>query len=250
MRAEQADTQVEHVGARAALAHGLDQAGVLGRAQRCSPTSSGTARARAPRARRTSRRARALPPLARPPAADGPALLGRVQDRRAALAGARGGRGGERERAGGYEDWYLSRTGRRSACSTRPPSRAGTARPTTRPHAASAAGPAASTRSSRAAARTRVELAGPLGEANVAIWVARPAGARAARSSASCSATAWTRAREPVARRSCSVRRRSSACWPASGPRSTARRRRGKRLPAGWSATRCAPRGAVAWLTC
>ena len=30
MRAEQADTQVEHVGERAALAHGLDQAGLLG----------------------------------------------------------------------------------------------------------------------------------------------------------------------------------------------------------------------------
>ena len=69
MRAEQADTQVEHVGERAALAHGLDQARLLARGRRCSPTSSGTAPPPESQQRGLRAGARALPPLARPPPA-------------------------------------------------------------------------------------------------------------------------------------------------------------------------------------
>ncbi len=149
MRAEQADTQVEHVGRRAALAHGLDQARLLARSAPCSPTSSGTG----PRASRSAgayeqRASRFHRSLARSLPVGPARRLFRVTGSRG-----RSPRHTRRRRAR-----RLGPTSNRAArmrigtccpdfaalgCSTRPPSGAGTAAATTRSRAASGREPAA-----------------------------------------------------------------------------------------------------------
>ena len=105
MRAEQADTPGRARRQGAALAHGLDQAGVLRQAARCWPTSSGTAAADA-----TSRLRAGAERFHRSLAhAAGGTRLGVLA---AELPGS-----APRAGAAGYEDWYLSRTSPRSACS-------------------------------------------------------------------------------------------------------------------------------------
>ncbi len=106
MRAEQADTQVEHVGRGAALAHGLDQAGLLsGRSARHGArlSSPGTAR------RRTSLRTRyerALEQFHRSLAHQAPSgFRGSATFRVPELPWLAAAPGSVD--VGGYEDWYL-----------------------------------------------------------------------------------------------------------------------------------------------
>ena len=114
MRAEQADTQVEHVGAGAALAHGLDQALLLGGARAVLAYVFWHRPARGAPTEDYEQALLALPPLARAHAAGGLARLGALRASQlplagdAAAAGRPGGRRGAATRTGTCVEDYAA----------------------------------------------------------------------------------------------------------------------------------------------
>ncbi len=162
-----------------------------------------------------------LPPLAGPPPAGGDAAARRrYRLARAAVARRATARA---EDAAATRTGTCSRTTPRSACSTRPPSGAGTAAATTASPRSRAPAPAASTRCSRASRRRRAgrRQRGGLGDSRRSRRPQRRAGCGLAELLGDGMERASARASGGAS--SCSARRPSSACWGPSSRRACAR---------------------------